>query len=840
MNNRKTVGLGLMLAMVGGFSVPTSAQYQQPPEPLLGTMRMPQTPSPMLSPDRRTMLLVERESYPGIERLAEPYLKLAGLRIEPRGHNRHDMSNGYGIRGCLAGLSLLDVATGDSKPVALPEGSCIDQPTWSASGRYFAFANATAEGAELWVGDAKSARIWQVEGVQLNPILDQDINWIAGTHRLLVKAVPGDLGPVPVRSAVPVGPEIKDATTGSGESGTYESRDTLASPEDEALFTYYTTSELRVVDVERGRTELVAAPAVYTDVDVAPSGEHVRFERIEKPYSYVTTWQRFAHQVAILNLETKAQTKIADVPVADRVPPRGAPTGPRNFFWRANAPSELYWVEALDGGDWRNNVPARDRVLRLQAPFTGSGKELFRTTHRFAGMGWFAKGSAALLTEIDANRNWFQVRQFDVARPSRAGKVLWEMSWDDEYQNPGSPVFEQLPNGASVLRQDGDFIFLAGSGASAGGDRPFLDRYHLKTGKTERLFRSTDDSLEQFAAFIDDDSRHWFSWHQSPNDPPNMWIRQLGARVESPAPLEATFTSTRRRLTDFPDPLPLVRQIKKQLVTYQRKDGVALSFTLYTPPGYQPGQRLPAILAAYPLDYAEAATAGQVRGSGQTFTRLWSYQLLLLAGYAIIEDASFPIVGDPQSAYDTYLQQLRDNAEAAVAKAVAMGVVDPDRIGVTGHSHGALMTANLLAHTDLFRAGVATSGGYNKTLTPFGFQNERRSFWKAPKAYDEASAFFHADKINEPLLLVHGSDDANPGTEVTQSPRMFQAIRGNGGTTRLVMLPFEPHWYTARESNEHLVSEMLTWFDRYVKHAPPRQNADDASSVTKPLHAPKS
>ncbi len=261
-----------------------------------------------------------------------------------------------------------------------------------------------------------------------------------------------------------------------------------------------------------------------------------------------------------------------------------------------------------------------------------------------------------------------------------------------------------------------------------------------------------------------------------------------------------------------------MRQIKKRLVSYKRKDGVDLSFTLYTPPGYKEGTRVPAILYAYPLDYADPSKAGQVSGASERdFTRLNYYQLLLLAGYAIIDDAAFPIVGDPKTAYDTYLQQLVDDATAAVDKAVELGVVDRQRIGVTGHSHGALMTANLLAHTDLFRAGAATSGSYNKTLTPFGFQSERRSFWKAPDVYAQASAFFHADKINEPLLIVHGMDDANPGTETTQAPRLFQAIRGNGGTARLVLLPFEPHWYSARESNEDLVAEMLEWFDRYVK-----------------------
>ena len=429
---------------------------------------------------------------------------------------------------------------------------------------------------------------------------------------------------------------------------------------------------------------------------------------------------------------------------------------------------------------------------------------------RYSGLSWFATGSRALLYEYDDNRHWWRARQIDADKPGDGGRVLWDMSTDDQYSNPGNPEFRVLPNGAAVLREEGGALFLRGEGATPQGDRPFLDRYDLATGKTQREFRSGAADLESFVGFAGDDSGKLLTWHQSPTDPPNLFVRKLGASRAVP-------------VTHFPDPTPLVRQIRKQLVTYKRKDGVELSFTLYTPPGYKPGTRLPAVLYAYPLDYADAAQAGQIRGSDdRQFTRLDSYQLLLLAGYAVIDNAAFPIVGDPKSAYDTYIEQLVDDAQAAVDKAVELGVVDRDRIAVTGHSHGALMTANLLAWTDLFRAGAATSGSYNKTLTPFGFQNERRSLWTAPEVYEKASAFFHADKINEPLLIIHGQDDANPGTETTQAPRLFQAIRGNGGTARLVLLPFEPHWYTARESNEDVVAEMLEWFDRYVKNASPR------------------
>ena len=808
----------LLLALAAAAA---QAQYQQPPEPLLGVMRAPLPPVPQLDPTGTTLMIVQQGQYPSIARVAEPYLKLAGVRVEPRIHARHDMVSGYGIRTCLEGFSLVNVATGRETPVALPPNACPDWPLWSPDGRRFAFANTTDAGVELWLGKVEDGSTRRVDGVRINPILESALQWLGARDALLVKTVPENAGPAPQKAAVPPGPEIKDATEGGGESSTYEARDTLSSPEDETLFDYYASAQLAVVDARSGAVRRVGEPAVLGEVRAAPDGRHVLVDVLTRPYSYVVTWQRFAHEVTVLDLDAGTSRTLATLPAAESVPVRGVPTGPRGFEWRANAPATLVYAEALDGGDWKNTVPERDRVLMWAAPFTGKPVEIARTAQRYAGQYWFERDSKALLVQYDANRRWLTISLMDVDKPRSAARVLWDLSMDERYAHPGNPQSRTLANGASVLREQDGAIFLAGSGASPQGDRPFLDRYDLGSGKTERLFRSAPDAYERLLGFAPEPGG-LLTWHESPIDPPNAFRRRLGAALADAAAGEAAFASSAEAITRFPDPTPEVRKIKKRLVTYTRKDGVPLSFTLYTPPGYVEGTRVPAILYAYPMDFADPSQAGQVRGSEQTFTRLSSYRLLLLAGYAIVDSAAFPIVGDPKNAYDTYLEQLVANAEAAVAKAVELGVVDPERIGVTGHSHGALMAANLLAHTDLFRAGVASSGGYNKTLTPFGFQNERRSFWAAPKAYDEASSFFHADKINEPILIVHGIDDANPGTEPTQSPRLFQAVRGLGGTARLVMLPFEPHWYAARESNEHFVAEMLIWFDRYVKNAAPR------------------
>jgi len=801
--------------------VPTG--YSQPPKAILDVMRAPSPPSPMVSPSRDRLLLVAWEDYPSISRVATPYLRLAGVRIEPKNHSRHDTPGGYGIAPAARSYELVRVSDGASIPVKLPEGGIAQVPVWSANGLRFAFPRMTETSVELWIGNAETGAVWQIPGVWLNQMLGGEIQWMPDQKTLLVKTVPDKLGPPPATPDVPPGPSIQESMGGKGQSSTYETRDTLGNPHDEDVFDYYSTSQLALVDAATGAVTPLGEQDRYLQVRSAPDGRHLLVSALRKPYSYVTTFERFPREVAVWDVASRSSiTKrtLASLPLADRVPIHGEPLGPRQFAWRPTEPATLIWAEALDGGDWKTKVPHRDKVMMLRAPFESAAVELFRTEQRFSGLMWGERPGLALLHEYDHNKHWTRTFIVNPDDPKQAPRKLWDMSTEEQYGDPGNPVWRPLPNGSAVLRQEGEFIFLSGQGASPEGDRPFLDRLDLRTLKTERLFRSGKTEFEMFVGFTGPDSRQFLTWHQSHLDPPNAYIRGLGKGLKAQAG-EAAFASQRKALTHIPDATPEVRQIKKRLVTYKRADGVDLSFTLYTPPGYKEGTRIPSILYAYPLDYADPSKAGQISGSQYTFTRLRNYRLLLLAGYAIIDNASFPIVGDPTKAYDTYLDQLVADAKAAVDKAVELGVADPDRIGVTGHSHGALMTANLVAHSPLFKAGVATSGSYNKTLTPFGFQNERRSVWEAPEVYRQVSTFFFADKLKTPLLIMHGADDANPGTTPLQAAKLYEAIRGNGGTTRLVMLPFEPHWYSARESNEQLIYELLRWFDTYVKHAQP-------------------
>ncbi len=802
--------------------------YNQPPKNILDVMLAPSPPEPVASPTEDTILLAFVQDYPSIARVATPFLRLAGVRVEPRNHSKHDTPGGYGITPCIRSFDLVHVRGHAQIHVALPAGACPSTPLrWSADGKQFAFVNIATDSVELWIGDAWTGKARQVTGVRLNPMFDDVLQWMPDQKTLLVKLVPEGMGAPPPEPVAPIGPSIQETGGQKGQSSTYETRDTLGNKHDEDVFDYFARSQLALVNAADGAITPLGKPANYESLAPAPDGQRILVTTIHRPYSYVTTYDRFPKEVEVWDVSESSNIRvqsIASLPLADRVPINGVPLGPRDFSWSAAEPATLTWAEALDGGDWNVQVPSRDKIMLQKAPFSSPAVEVARTEQRYGGLDWIEGSSTALLTEYDLNRHWMRTFLLDVDHPGQKSRLIWDLSMDERYKNPGDPVHRRLANGERVVRVDGDSIYLSGSGSSPDGDRPFLDRLNLTTLKSERLFRSDKTCYERFLSFTGPDTRTFVTWHQSPSDPPNAFARTIGQSVQAPAG-EASFASTSVAITHIPDPTPEVRAIKKRLVKYKRADGLDLSFTLYTPPGYQEGTRVPAILYAYPLDYADPSTAGQVTGSEETFTQLRNYRLLLLAGYAIIDNAAFPIVGDPKKAYDTYLEQLVADAKAAVDEAVRLGVADPDRIGVTGHSHGALMTVNLVAHSDLFRAGVATSGSYNKTLTPFGFQNERRSVWEAPDVYMKVSPFFSADKLKTPILLMHGAEDANPGTITLQSVKLYEAIRGNGGTARLVLLPHEPHLYTALESNEQEVYEMLRWFDKYVKNAPPRTGA---------------
>ena len=785
--------------------------YQRAPKPIPDILDARPTPLVARSPKNDRLLVQDRLANPPIADLAQPMLRLAGIRINPATNGRHHPPR-------FTGLHIVNIADGKQQDVKLPQNAYLSISDWSPDGQHFAFTHTGANGIELWLGDAATASAHRLGSFRVNPIVGDEFQWMPDGQTLLAQIVPQDRGNPPAQSKVPDGPIIQESDGKKAPASTYE--DLLQSPHDEELFDYYSTSQLVLVDTRNGHVTSVGKPAIFSTVEASPDGTHILVARIHRPYSYLLPVYDFPKDVEVWDRSGTLEYKLASLPLAEHVPIEGVLTGPRGYEWIPTQPATLVWAEALDGGDPRAKVPYHDHLLMLGAPFKDQPAELAKMEQRYVfgggglgfrgarGIEWGEKG-IGLVHDYDRSRRWTRTFLIDASQPGQSPKLIWERSVRDRYGDPGTPVTRVLANGRRIMQQNGNSIFLTGNGASPKGELPFLDRFDLQSHQSQRLFQSAEGSYESVIALLADDGSRFITRHESPSEPPNFFVRSAGS-------------SETRALTHFPDPAPQVRGITKQLVTYKRADGVPLSFTLYLPANHKKGERLPTIVWAYPLEFSDASTAGQVAGSPNRFTTIGGISQLFLVtqGYAVLDDATMPVIGDPDTMNNTYVEQIVDSAKAAIDKAVEMGVADRDRIGVGGHSYGAFMTANLLAHSDLFRAGVARSGAYNRTLTPFGFQSERRTLWEAPEMYIKVSPFMHADKIKHPILLIHGMADDNSGTFPIQSERLYQAIKGNGGIVRYVQLPYEAHGYLGRESVEHTLYEMVNWFDKWVKNAP--------------------
>ncbi len=788
----------LIPALVAFTAVTATAQsqsptgYLTPPKVIMDIMDAEPLPGVLLSPDRKTMLLTHRRSMPTLAEVASPMLRLAGSRISP-------LTNGPHVLNGTIGLTLKDVATGAERRLTLPaEGSF--SPSFSPDGTKIAITHTAANTIRLLVADVASGRV--------TPVIERGINglgggcsWLDDSTGFMCALVPASRGAAPIAPAVPSTPNIQENLGKVAAGRTYQ--DLLSSAHDETLYDYYFTAQPAWVGLD-GTVTTFGRPGIYQGLQVSTNKQYVIATRIKRPYSYLLPSSSFPRDVEVWDRRGTVVRTVADVPMGDVVPVNGVQQGARSAQWHPLEPATLLWVEALDKGDIRNQVPHRDRLMSLAAPFTGTPAELVKTQWRYGGVSFTERG-VAIVAESDrasrVTRSWV----FDKGWSSTPRKI-WERGQEDRYGDPGSPL--RRPS-SSLILQVGDSIYLTGAGASPKGDLPFLDRFSLTTLTSERLWRSDDNAYESIVGLVDDNGNRVITRRETSQMPPNYVMRDRAA-------------GTMAAITAFKDPHPQLSDVQKRFVTYTRKDGVQLSGTIYLPPSYKPGERLPMFVWAYPQEFTNADAASQVVGSPNRFTIVGgaSHLLLLTQGYAIFDGATMPIIGAGETANDTYVEQLVASAQAAVDFAVEQGIADRSRIGVGGHSYGAFMTANLLAHSDIFAAGVARSGAYNRTLTPFGFQNETRTFWEAPDVYAKMSPFWHAHKLKEPLLLIHGELDNNSGTFPIQSERMYMALKGHGGTARYVTLPYESHGYSARESNMHVVAETLNWLNKYVKRTP--------------------
>jgi dipeptidyl aminopeptidase/acylaminoacyl peptidase len=775
--------------------------YLTPADDIVAIIDAPPTPAASLGPGRRFVTLVHYESHPPVALLARPYLALAGIRIDPVIAGRQRIRR-------LTGFSVIALPDGQPRRIELPAGKSLSVPIWAPDGQRFAFTVDEPDGISVWVADAQQATAQQVPGLRVRDVLGGDptstgstLRWARDGGSLVALGAPAAAPGLPVE---PIEPRVEETAGKRSQMATYT--DLLRTQADEDVFeALATTVPVRVDPVTGGASE-IGPPGLYYRLSESPDGRHLLAYRLQRPFSYRVPYPYFARRVEVRAADGGLERVVADLPVSDEVPRHGVPTGPRMVSWEEKVPASLVWTQALDGGDPMVKAEHRDQVFRLQAPFGGEPQPVVLVQQRCVG--WFdmATPGELLITEHDRDRRWLTSRLCDLGSP-QASRVIFDHSADEAYRDPGTPLIAVHRDGTRTVLQDGSHIYLRGDGASPEGDRPFLDRLDLDDLSTERLFRSPADGYEQVLGFVAGGRDQLLIWHESRAEPPNLVVSQLG-------------NGTRRQLTSFPDPHPQLTGMDKRLLSYDRGDGVQLTGMLHLPPGYDPDVdgRLPLVIWAYPLDYGDATTAGQVRGTTERFTRLMASDPIwfVLRGYAVLQGATMPVIGDPETMNDSYVEQISTAAAAHVGALTEMGIADPQRIAVGGHSYGAFMTANLLAHTDLFAAGIARSGAYNRSLTPFGFQTERRNFWEAIQVYDQVSPFRYADRITAPLLLIHGEQDANPGTFPLQSERLFQAIRGNGGTARLVMLPHESHAYLARESVMHVLAEEFAWLERWL------------------------
>ncbi|WP_020570210.1 S9 family peptidase [Neolewinella persica] len=771
--------------------------YQIPSPAIAALVNLKPDPLMLFGPERHLILLADRPNYPSIQELREPKLKLAGRQINPKSYTP------YGHRG-YHNPRLRDLMTGEVRPLSgIPSDATFRSFSWSPNGNRIAFCLDTPTGLQLWSCQADTLECSSLGAADINNSLGGLPYDFVDDHRMIVKRrIKGAVRP-PDEPPV-FGPNVQDTSGVEGSNRTYTNL--LESQHDVDMFRHYAEAQLWLADWTTGQETAWGKPGIISGLNSSPSKEYYLMTVVDEPFSFSVPYEKFADKVVLLDKTGRALTVLESRPAMEHLPPAfgSVITQRRRFTWRSDHPAQVYWTEAQDGGDPRNKADVRDQLFYLEPPFTGEPMPSVQLPLRFGAIRW-CRGDLALVVDWSWKERRQVTRRWWPEDLTRAPEVIHDHNWEDEYADPGSFATVTMRNDHTVLltRAEGSKLVLQGQGHADEGSRPFIDLYDLASGDTERVYQSTPPSYERPLFFLDEHPDWFIIARERLTERPNYFLRNLVTEEEI-------------QLTDFEHPYPQLRDAKLEKVKYRRKDDVHLSGDLHMPHDFVPGESapLPVLMWAYPQEFKDAEKAGQTTSSPHQFTRISPLSPLpfLAAGMAIFDDFAMPIVGEGDvEPNETFIEQVQMNAKAAVDRLVEMGVADPKRIYVGGHSYGAFMTAHLLAHTDLFAGGIARSGAYNRTLTPFGFQAEERSFWEVPDTYIKLSPFVHADKINAPLLLIHGEEDANSGTYPVQSKRLFAALNSLGKTARLCLLPYEDHSYAAEESILHMLWEMEKW-----------------------------
>jgi dipeptidyl aminopeptidase/acylaminoacyl peptidase len=803
-STKKLCAFSLLFLLSSWLHAQDAVSYQTPPKDIADLLLAKPTPTIKIDSKATWMLVSERNSYPTVEELGQPEYRVAGLRLNP--NNFSPSRQTY-----INNFSLKNIKTNKEYMVyGLPPGLLAGNVSWSPGESKIAFTHTTGSRVDLYVIDLTSQRASRINKFPLNIVLGNAYTWV-DENTILYKAAIQPASNAPQKPITPKGPTVQQNLGKTAPSVTYQ--DLIKSPFDEQIFEFYATAQL--IENKNGVETNVGKPGIISSFVLSPDKKYLLMKTLKKPFSYLVTAFGFPSTISINDLTGKQIKVLAELPSSE-----GTPSGydntqnvPRAFDWRDDEAATITWATPLDSGIMKKNVPFHDAVYALSAPFTGEGKELFKTKYRYRTTIW-GDASLALVEENLRSKQITRTSSYNTTTNSL--ELLFERNQTDAYNNPGTPVLTLNKFGRPAIQttDKGTKILMNNMvGSSPNGDMPFLAKFDLATKQNDIIWRSQAGTYEMVEEIIDADKLVILTRRESQKEVPNYYIKNLVLKIAD------------LPLTHFVNPYPQLDGVTKEKIQYKRADGVDLTGDLYLPKGYNKEKDgpLPVLIWAYPREFNSAADAAQIRGSKDRFTTLnWASPVFYVTqGFAILDNAEMPIVASSadKKPNDDFVAQLSLNAEAAINKLVAMGVGDRNRIAVGGHSYGAFMTANLLAHTKLFKAGIARSGAYNRTLTPFGFQNEERTYWQAPSLYYEMSPFSYADKIKTPILLIHGEADDNTGTFPINSERLYAAIKGNGGTVRFVFLPYEAHSYRGKENLLHMLWEQNQWLDKYVKNA---------------------
>ncbi len=804
MKKIKQTLLALVLA-----TAPMTAQenisYQKPSKEILQLADYDRAPTVSMNSNKEWMVLSYRNTYKSLDELNQDELRLGGLRINPTTNISSTASFINNIKIKKTNDKTETIVKG------LPVNALISNLTWAPNETKLAFTNTTATGNELWVLDLQTAMATKLTNAILNANLGNPITWYKNSNELLIKVIPENRKPlIDAAKAIPTGPIVSTAEEGVvSQNRTYQ--DLLKNKTDETNFETIVTSELYTIDLN-GNKKLFKKADLYGGETFSPDGNYILLTTLQKPFSYLVPLSRFPMKTIAYTAEGKEVKLVNDVALSE-IMPKGfmaVREGKRSMSWRSDKPASLFFVEALDGGDPAKTVTHRDALYTWDAPFTTQPELLTKTTQRFAGITWGDDETAIVYDQ------WYDTRNIKtyLLNPSTKSelKVIWDRNSQDIYSDPGNFQTKKNEWGRYTLQKEGTKMYLIGDGHTKDGQFPFIDEFDLATLKTNRLYQSNlTDRIESISEIIDIKKGDVLVNIQSKTDYPNYYFRNIKSKKDL------------KQITFNKNPFESIKDVHKEVIKYKRKDGVELSGTLYLPAGFNkknPSKKLPLLIWAYPAEYKDKNSAGQSSANPNEFTFPYygSFVYWAAKGYAVLDDAAFPIIGEgTEEPNDTFIEQLAMNAEAAIDAVDNLGYIDRTRVGVGGHSYGAFMTANLLAHTNLFACGIARSGAYNRTLTPFGFQREQRNYWEVPNVYNTMSPFMNAEKMKTPMLLVHGEADNNPGTFTLQTERYFQALKGLGAPVRMVILPKESHSYVAKENILHLLWEQEQFLDKHLK-----------------------